>query len=369
MNQNKLIVAAAGSGKTTFLINEALKVKDERVLITTYTQANEAEIRKKIIELNQCIPTNVTVQTWFSFLLQHGVRPFQGGLFEKQITGLILVNSQSGLKYRYKGKPIYFSEDKEFEQHYFSKELKIYSDKISKFVFRCNTNSGGAIIERLCKIYTHIFIDEVQDLAGYDLELLKLLFKSDSNTLLVGDPRQGTYSTNSSAKNKQFKKAAIMSFFEDNSLEIEADTTSLTTNYRCNVTICNLSNKLFPNLPPATSGNKETTSHDGAFLVRPTDVSEYMKTYSPIQLRENITTKVDENYKAMNFGESKGLSFDRVLIYPTKPILNWLANNDSDLAPTSRSKLYVALTRAKYSVGIICDYSDNSEINEFDKWR
>lgn len=30
------------------------------------------------------------------------------------------------------------------------------------------------IINRLSRIYSHIFIDEVQDLAGYDLELIKL---------------------------------------------------------------------------------------------------------------------------------------------------------------------------------------------------
>jgi superfamily I DNA/RNA helicase len=386
MNQNKLIVAAAGAGKTTFLVNEALKIKDERVLITTYTQANEAEIRKKIIEINQCIPSNIIVQTWFSFLLQHGVRPFQGGLFEKEITGLILVNSQSGLKaYRFpceecKKKntikvcskckdPIYYSEEKEFERHYFSKEIKIYSDKISKFVFRCNGNSGGAVIERLCKIYSHIFIDEVQDLAGYDLELLKLLFKASANTLLVGDPRQGTYSTNSSAKNKKFKKAAIINFFEDDSLDIERDTTSLTTNYRCNAAICNLSNKLFSDLPPTTSGSTETTSHDGVFFVREVDVAEYLKTYSPVQLRENVKTKVNQNYSVMNFGESKGLSFDRVLIYPTNPILKWLADNSSELAPTSRSKFYVALTRAKYSVGIIYEYSEETNINGIEKWK
>jgi DNA helicase-2/ATP-dependent DNA helicase PcrA len=38
MKNNKLIIAAAGSGKTTYLINEAMKFKDERVLITTYTE-------------------------------------------------------------------------------------------------------------------------------------------------------------------------------------------------------------------------------------------------------------------------------------------------------------------------------------------
>ena len=91
LTNNKLIIAAAGSGKTTFLVEEALKQKEGKVLITTYTQANEAEIRKKIIEENHkknglaCIPENVTVQSWFSFLLQHGVR---ASLFYKRIENL-----------------------------------------------------------------------------------------------------------------------------------------------------------------------------------------------------------------------------------------------------------------------------------------
>ena len=61
MSDNKLIIAAAGSGKTTHLVDEALRQKAGRVLITTYTQANEAEIKKKIIEKNKCIPENITV--------------------------------------------------------------------------------------------------------------------------------------------------------------------------------------------------------------------------------------------------------------------------------------------------------------------
>ena len=68
---NKLIVAAAGSGKTTYLVREALKIKDEKVLITTYTEANEREIRKKFLKCNGFIPDNIRIQTWFSFLIQH----------------------------------------------------------------------------------------------------------------------------------------------------------------------------------------------------------------------------------------------------------------------------------------------------------
>ena len=367
MNNNNLIIAAAGSGKTTHLVNEALNIKDKKVLITTYTQANEAEIKKKIIELNKCIPENVTVQTWFSFLLKHGVRPFQGVLFEKKIKGLILVNEQSGVKYKFKknGKeiPVYFDENKELEQHYFTKETKIFSDKLSKFVFRCNEKTAGNVIDRISRIYSYVFIDEVQDLAGYDLELLKLLFNCNSNILLVGDPRQGTYSTNSAPKNKQYKKSQIVHFFEDKTINISKDDTTLIVNYRCIKPICELSNKLFPTMRQTTSGNNNITDHNGIFFVKKQDVEKYLQQYQPLQLRDSKRTNVNENYRVMNFGESKGLSFDRVLIYPTEPILKWLKNNQSELKDTSCSKLYVAITRAKYSVGIIVENGEQSVID------
>ena len=380
MDNNKLIIAAAGSGKTTHLVNEALKIKNKKVLITTYTQVNEAEIKKKIIAINRCIPENITVQTWFSFLLKHGVRPFQGVLFEKKIKGLILKNSQSGIKYYTKpcanckqkkivnpecGKcknPVYYAEGKEFEKHYFSNQLKIYSDKLSKFVFRCNERTGGNVIDRISRVYPHIFIDEVQDLAGYDLDLLKLLFNCNSNILLVGDPRQGTYSTNSAPKNKQYKKSKIVHFFEDKTINIIKDETSLVVNYRCISPICELSNKLFSTMQQTTSGNDETTDHNGIFFVKKQDVEKYLQEHQPLQLRDSKRTDVNENYPVMNFGESKGLSFDRVLIYPTDPILKWLKNNNSDLADTSRSKFYVAVTRAKYSVGIIVENNEQTVV-------
>jgi len=350
---NKLIIAAAGSGKTTYLVNQALSQKNGKVLITTYTQANEAEIRKKIIEVNKCIPENVTVQTWFSFLLQHGVRPFQGCIFNKKIRGLILVNSQSAQ----------FVPESKTEEYYFTKGLKIYSDKISKFVFKCNEKTRGAVVNRLSRIYSHIFIDEVQDLAGYDLELLKLLFACNSTILLVGDPRQGTYSTNSSSKNKQFKKSQIIYFFEDETLAIATDQKSLLTNYRSIASICDLSNKLFIDFQSTTAGNFDTTEHDGVYFLKENDIEDYLKKYNPVQLRDSKKRVVNENYRVMNFGEAKGLSFDRVLIYPTKPFIDWIKDNNQKLAPTSRSKFYVAITRARFSVAIIYDYTDKTNID------
>lgn len=362
-------IAAAGSGKTTYLVTEALKQKTGKVLITTFTEANEQEIKRKIIEINRFVPPNIVVQTWFSFLLQHGVRPFQGCIFDKRINGLILVSGQSGVKYTNNAnKPVYFSEEKEFEGHFFSSSTKIYSDKLAKFVVRCNEKSSGAVVERLSKIFSHIFIDEVQDLAGYDLEFLKLMFSCRSELLLVGDPRQGTYSTNNASKNSQFRKSEIIYFFQDKSIEIDKDETSLIINHRCNQPICDLSNLLFPELVATKSGNDKITAHDGFFYVQEKDVLDYLKKYNPVQLRDSRKKVITNEFRILNFGESKGLTCERVLIYPTKPIMDWFLNHNSELAPTSKSKLYVAITRAQASVAVVFDYNEAQQYNKFQKY-
>ena len=103
MKNNTLVIAAAGSGKTRKIVLDALSITDENVLITTFTEANEAGIKKKIIkETGGYIPSNITVQTWFSFLLEHGVRPFQSvmhdELWDKKIS--FYLNSGSSSIYK-----------------------------------------------------------------------------------------------------------------------------------------------------------------------------------------------------------------------------------------------------------------------------
>jgi superfamily I DNA/RNA helicase len=361
MNDNRLIIAAAGSGKTRTLIEEALSIVDENVLITTFTEANEAGIKSKIIEATGgFIPQNIKVQTWYAFLLQQGIRPFQSCLDERlwaKKIGFYLVSGVSAT---------YISEKKDLLNHYFTKDFKVYSDKAAKFVVRCDEKTNGEIIKRITKIYPNIFVDEVQDLAGYDLELLKLLFISDSKTLLVGDPRQGTYSTNNSRKNKKFGKSNITHFFESREIEslLDIDDSTLTVNYRSNEKICSFSNRLFSEFQPTTSGQKDVSDHDGVYIVKKDSVENYLEQFpNCVQLRWSSVQKINESYPVMNFGESKGLDFSRVLVYPTKKIKEWIMNNRVDLAPTSRSKFYVAITRAVYSVGIVWDTGDFGAID------
>lgn len=373
MSNNRLIIAAAGSGKTTYLVKNALGDRKKKILITTYTISNESEIRKKIIKKNNLIPDNITVQTWFSFLLKHGVKPYQGCLYEKRINGLYFVSSQSGVRYYdRRGFAVCYKEDGDFEKHYFSPSCKIYSDKLSKFVFKCNSASNGNVIDRISRIYSQIYIDEIQDLAGYDLEIIKLLLKSSSYILMAGDPRQVIYLTHHERKYQKYSYGAIKKFIctECKNLDYDIDESSLNSSYRCNQKICDFSAKLYPQYNSCKSKQNTKTNHDGIFLVKKKDIKQYLHKYNPVQLRLNINTKeVEKNYKVYNFGESKGLTFDRVLIYSTSPMRKWLPNNNTKLEKKTRSQFYVAITRAKYSVGIVFDYSNNMNIEGVYKYN
>lgn len=351
---NRLIIAAAGSGKTTYLINSALEIKEQKVLLTTFTEANEREIRKKFIEIHGSVPHNVTVQTWFSFLIEHGVKPYQSFLFDGKVTGLELVNQKSGLRSVGKQGPIYWGEDN-VQYHYFNSTGQIYSDKLSKFVYRVNEYSGGLIIDRLSRIYPNIFIDEIQDLAGYDLSLIKLFMQSNSNLTMVGDPRQVTYHTHEESKFKKYSEGQVEQFIQNEckGIQIDIDKKSLCISHRNKKDICQFANQLYPDIDPCGYQEQEPSDHEGVFLVHEDDIDDYLKRFSPIQLRDKVTVKVNRSYAAMNFGNAKGLTFNHVLIYPTKPMIEWIEDHSKPLKPESRSKFYVAITRARYSVGIV----------------
>ena len=103
-------------------------------------------------------------------------------------------------------------------------------------------------------------------------------------------------------------------------------------------------------------------------MVKNKDVDQYLRKYNPTQLRWKKTIKCNENYPVMNFGDSKGLTFDRVLIYPTQKMIGWIKDNNSELPNETRAKLYVGITRAKNSVGIVMDYKDDMVFDGLNKF-
>jgi DNA helicase II / ATP-dependent DNA helicase PcrA len=374
MGPNKLVLAAAGSGKTTYLVRQALAVEQRRVLITTYTESNEEEIRRKFFEVHGSVPGNVHIQTWFSLLIEHGIKPFQGNLFDWDVTGMILVSQKSGFRRNNRqGRPMYWGEQ-DLRRYYFDRRNRVYSDKLSKLTIRCNEASDGAVIERLSRIYPFILVDEVQDLAGHDLDILSALFKSPANVVTVGDPRQVTYVTHLEARYKKYRDGGIADFIRSElprKVACDIDVTSLMTSHRNSTAICELSSKLYPSLAAATACKcpdcRQPAPVDaGLFIVRRKDLPRYLETRRPAQLRWSSTVRIaSSDLPALTFGRSKGLGFDRVIIYPTKEMMDWLKNAQSPLKAETRAKLYVGLTRARHAVAVVYDPADGEVVTGF----
>jgi len=361
---NRLVIAAAGSGKTTYLVEEALKIKNQRVLITTYTDSNEAEIRQTFFDLIGHVPANVVITTWFSLLITHGVMPFQGAVFDFPIRGMLLVQAQSAIRYiNSQGVGVPWPED-DIANHFFNPTGQVFSDKLSKLVIRCNAASGGAVIDRLSRVFPHVFVDEVQDLAGYDLDILEALARSPVRLLMVGDPRQVTYLTHNERRLAKYVDGGITDFLRTlpQKLKIEIDDASLNRSHRNSAAICAVSSRLFPAFAATqsctcASCRQPPSAHAGVFLLRMADYSQYLATVRPMQLRDKITSSgVDPAWPVMNFGESKGRGFDHVVILPTGPMQKWLVDPQTALAAQSRARFYVAVTRARHSVAIAMDW-------------
>ncbi len=341
---NEIIIAAAGGGKTTRIVHRAA-ADPRRAALVTYTTNNVQELRSRFYEIGAAVPANVEIWSWYRFLLHELVRPYQLSLVKRRIDGLFYVEGQSAL----------YAKKSDIGRYFLSGGGRlIYSDKISEFVLLLNEASGGAVVARLAQRFSAIYVDEIQDMAGWDLDLLELLLGSGIDVVLVGDHRQATFRTNNSPKNKAFAGIKVIDKFRAwekaklGHLIFERET------HRCHQLIADLADAFFPGEPTTLSKNDKVTGHDGVFVIGRTFVDRYVARFRPQVLR--LDRKTDcEDRPALNFGDSKGMTFDRVLIFPHKSGQSWLKSGDYKHVAGSVAKLYVGVTRARHSVAFVHD--------------
>lgn len=346
--KNSVILASAGSGKTTEIINRAASDSNSRAAIVNYTIKGREEIYNKIYSKYGHIPPHLAVDTWFSFLLKHFVRPYQNMLYDGRVRTIHFVTGRSNN----------YSKASDIDKHYFSKPGLMYSDKVSKFACELIAKTGGAPITRFAQIFGRLYIDESQDLAGYDLDLIEALLRSNVEVTLVGDHRQATYSTHSSGKHTQYLGDKIVNKF------IEWEKANLCTiehqyiSHRCIQTICDFADQFHPVATPTISTNQIITGHDGIFAITLQEVEPYFEQFKPQPLRYDRRTSTIGI--ALNYGESKGLTFERTLIYPHGKLKKFLITGDIKDAGSELEKIYVAITRAKQSATFVVD--DTSKV-------
>ena len=380
----KLLLACAGAGKSTRIVKEALDISNSggKVLILTYTRSNQAELIREICRANRCHPRNIEVKGWFTFLLEDMIRPYQSCVVPKRISGIFF--NESGDPHLIKKGPravrILGRKEKEFGKYnpaHFTtdNENRAYTHYIAKLATHIHQESNGKAASRLADIYDAIFIDEVQDLTGWDFDVMCALAKTGIPAFTcVGDFRQTIYDTSSTTKKPQTVDEKLYSF-----RRMGFTPEPISTSWRCIQSICSLADRVH-------LGNEHYTltvskvhdvpadyaEHVGIFAVRKSRVENYISRYSPTILRLNRNTEINlcEGHKVFNFGKSKGLSFDRVLIVPTPDQIKFLHGDTTAFCKAKteepRNKLYVAITRARYSVAFL--YGDGPAIDGIKTW-
>lgn len=341
---NEIIIAAAGGGKTTRIVRRAA-ADARRAALITYTTNNVHELRSRFYEISAAIPAHVEIWSWYRFLLHELVRPYQRSLVKRRIDGLHFVEGRSAR----------YAKKSDVTRYYLSGGGRlIYSDKISEFALNLNQASAGAVLARLAQRFSTIYVDEIQDMAGWDLQLLELLLGSGINIVLVGDHRQATFRTNNSSKNKTFAGVHVIDKFRAWEKANLGKLIFMRETYRCHQRIADFADAFFPRELTTISKNHADTGHDGVFVIGRSILDSYIDRFSPQVLRLDGKTDCG-GCPALNFGDSKGMTFDRVLIFPHKGSRTWLTTGDYQHVDGSVAKLYVGVTRARHSVAFVHD--------------
>ena len=364
---NEVIFAAAGNGKTYSICKEAIHLAtktNKYVLIITYTNEGVRSIEKEYRLQNYgVIDKNVVIKTWYSFLLTELIKPYQRLLklkykhYKQEFTFPLGENYIKSIAF-YQDETIPRWYNAAHVQFYLNSARDLRKDNVSRLACCCIEHSENKVIERLSEIYSHIFIDELQDYAGWDLEIFLSLFNSDLTVKCVGDHKQATFRTNNSLKHKQYRDDKIKDFFvlqEKNGLcSIFHD------NYtrRFNQPICTFVNTLHNDIECATqpspecSANNDCAENSGVFIIDVCHLEDYCNHYSPTILHYKRDSKIPFNHSCQifNYGNSKGATFERVVIVPVGTVLPFLTEEKAIKADQTRAKFYVACTRARHSI-------------------
>lgn len=345
-SSNHLILAVAGSGKTTQIVDEcAASDKPSGILVLTYTLNNQAiltdRLRRKTGSHN-----GIPVQGWFSFLISEIARPFVPVVFP----------GARVLGFDFKSEPQRFARNDD-KNRYFTSGSEVRRVHLAQLCSKILDAFGDQVIDRLSRIYDHIYIDEAQDLSGYDLEILKVLFASPVEMRLVGDVRQAVIATNErDQKNKTYRYMGIWKWFKEQAEKGTLQIEQRNRTRRCPPEVAEFADSLFATshgFDATVSENRAEYAHSGIFLVTKTDVPKYLDRFSPLFLRDPRSAK-NEPYEFVNFKVSKGMEADHVLIWPTGNIEK-LLKNATPLEDGPATSLYVAVTRARQSVAFVLD--------------
>ncbi len=359
---NTATLAVAGARKTQSIV-EACATGDpqKRRLILTFTQTGQLDLERRLKAAcpAECVPD---VLGWYSFLLRHWVRPFLPLMYPgRRLRG-----------FNFEGEPRknrYGVVIASGAERFLDGESRAYKLFLSKLAVDVASAAEGTVVSRLQRMYDEIYIDEVQDLTGYDLDVLELLLQSTSTIRLVGDIRQSVFDTNPrDPKYPQFRGIKMLDWFKQQEEAGRLEIRHSSETWRSVQEVASFSDLIFDAalaFPATASRQTATSDHDGVFAIAPEHLAEYTAQFNPACLRQAVTTAIPDGLDAVNFGISKGLTLHRVLIFPTGPMKQFLIKG-TPLAPKTACGLYVGVTRAVHSVTFVLNHPEKTSLTV---WR
>jgi DNA helicase-2/ATP-dependent DNA helicase PcrA len=331
-----IILAVAGSGKTTLIIDK-INLEDNFLLIT-YTVNNTRNLKESILKKFGHFPSNIDLFSYYNFLYSFCFRPFLG--YEIRPNGIF-----------WNIPPLFTNRlPLDNPKRYMTKNRMLYHNRIAKLLVQCEVLEE--VNERLKKYYDHLFIDEVQDFAGHDFNLLKSVVKANMNIMLVGDFYQHTFDTsrdgNTNANlHKDYEK--YQKIFEKE--KVEPNKEYLNKSYRCTESVCNfITNQIGIHIET----HKEVDSKV-VFIKDKTEIDKVFNDDSVIKLfyRESHKYKCHSR----NWGDCKGENhYKNVCVVLNKTTMtHFKKENLSELKPVTKNKLYVACSRANNDLYFISE--------------
>ncbi|SCY42073.1 MULTISPECIES: hypothetical protein [unclassified Lysinibacillus] len=316
INNNRILNAVAGSGKTSYIIEQLNDSK--RSLIITYTNANQENLKEKVINKFGFFPPNICVYGYFEFLFKFIIKP----LCPYTVKEICFENPENFRN------PNPFTKDK----------YMIYSNRMAKYIL----DDLSDYKQRIDRYFDEVFIDEMQDLSSDDFKWMLSLADLKIPVTLVGDFYQSTFASSRRGNHLKdlYKDFALYKKISEDA-GFYFDTSTLITSHRCTITICNfIKQKLGIDIESANGKISEIR------LIR--DSEEI------IQILENNKIKKlfyqgskKYNVNGDNWGNSKGMTFNDVCIVLNDTTFKKYNKNElNDLAPQTKSKFYVACTRS-----------------------
>lgn len=332
----RVMFAVAGSGKTTLLV-KSLSL-EKRALIVTYTENNYAHLRESIINRFGRMPSNITLLSYFTFLHSFCYRPL-----------MQLRLATRGVSFR--PPPDYTLRLKRNNhRYYFNEKGSLYHNRLAKLI-----EMAGAIpdvIARMERFYDEFYVDEVQDLAGHDFNLLIGLVKANVKMLFLGDFFQHTFDTSrDGAVNKSLHDDIVK--YEKRFLltGIRVDKETLSRSWRCGMTVCDF---IRTHLSIDMRSQHETVT-DIISVNTQAQANDLHRDLSVVKLfyQEHLKFGCLSN----NWGASKGLDHytDVCVVLGAKHWSCYQKSGLNTLPAQTRNKLYVALSRTRGKLYLASD--------------